>query len=367
MTIETVATPDPAGAKTPALTPMNSLPQGKIYEGSPADAKNPDHSVMQLSGPPAATELPDSDPDTPTPATQDPAIADHVPEIEPAEKDVAIVPDADPADAKAPAPPRHKTLEAAEKSYAHAQAKLTVLAQENADLKRDKSDREAAHDKAESESAREKFYTDRFDQAGKDIAELDEYAPDFTAQSAKVWAECHKDIAAFVPDTPGVPGTLAPTPAAVAPPENPAGEISPTPGPEAIAAQELPPAGAAPAEAAETPEEARTKITARLTNKGVEPAEFTIEDPVFYNFAAKAPNVSDDGQTPLSFDEQVDWAIAETRNHYTQKRSEILQGSAQPLGRAGVVVTGGKGPSAIVPKQTLNGAVASALNRRVLS
>ncbi len=259
---------------------------------------------------------------------------------------------------------RHKTLEAAEKSYAHAQAKLTQLAQENAQLKKDQEARRKADAETrakEQAAAREQFTTQKYEEAMAALAELDEYDPDYKTAAAKVWADCHSAINNYTPEIPAGSATDAASPAgepSSAPAGNPSDSagLSDGPGvPEAISE-------------AVDPDEIRNRISGRMADQGVTDAEFTLEDPVFFGFASKAPAVDETGAS-IPFEAQVDWAIEQTRTHYQRTKSRLLQQAGQPMGRAGSGASAGSsgGADNAPRRMTLNSAIERAQTRRTLT
>lgn len=341
------------------LTPLNSLPVGRIYEG--------DDSVVGLETRPTDySALPAVLPDSETPEPIE-TPADH-----PAASNADGPESADGAAAgsEPEKPFRHKSWDDAEKSYSHAQAKLTKLAQENAELKRQQDAQAAARVQAEQSQARDRFYEERFTKAAEAVADLDEFDQDYKAQVAKVWADCHRDVAGFQP--PSSPQESSPAASSTATGDPEPGEMSPGPGfadEEGINPSPTAREGINPSPTGENPApavDAVSRITSRMAEVGVSPEEFDVNDPVFYGFAVKAPTNAADG-SPLTFEAQVDWAVAQTRNHYTHKKSQILQTAAQPMGRAGAVASRSAGGGAAeTTKQTLNGAMESTLARRVL-
>lgn len=332
---------------------FNDLPSGRIYNG-------PDEPIgagVADAGEAAVEPLPTENDGADAPV-------DAGPETRPAD-DGAVVPDADgeksdPAtdtpDEKPPYP-RHKTLEAAEKSYAHAQAKLSQVSAENARIRKEHDELLAklAETRAkEAAAAREDFTTKRYEQAMTALQALDEYEPEYKAQAAKVWAECHRDIAAWKPDggeSPPDPIT-SPTGVASTPTDDPAAGIVPAAGPMS--------------EAAPDPEAVRGRIAAIMAENGVKESEFGIDDPVFFGFASKAPSVGEDG-SPLPFEAQVSWAVEQARGHYQRIKSRIKQQIDQPMGRSGIAtrVAAGAGESPR-GRTSLNDIMESALSRRVL-
>ena len=343
---ESITATEPNATDTPRLR-LGDMPRGRVFMGE-------DHPPATPGGedPPANTSPPvvdggigaegvDGDGDGTAEPAEEEAGADLL-------EDSGDTPDLD----EKPPYPRHKTLEAAEKSYAHAQKKLSLTTEENARLKRELEDlrRSAAETRAKEEAAaREDFTSKRYEQALEALQKLDEFDPDYKTQAAKVWSECHRDIAAW---------RLPESPAAL----SPAGETSAPAVDPAVGA--VPAAGPGPA-AEPTPEQIRSRIQGRMKDKGVTDADFTLEDPVFFGFASKAPTTSDDG-APLSFEAQVDWAIAQTQGHYQKLKARIRQGADQPMGRAGVATRASGQQETPRPRVTLNNLVGSSLARRVL-
>ena len=338
---ETVITPT---TEDPAPRPrLSELPMGRIYMGEDP----PDHS--SAPAPPAA------DPATPTPS--DPVLPD-TPEAQDAASQATEPPVGDPDTPADPPKFRHKSWEDAEKSYSHAQAKITHISQENARLKKELEERERAEADTraqEAAAAREKQVADRYEKAMAALQELDEYDPDYKAKAAKVWAECHRDVAtvsaASIADQTVTP-TVSPSGEASAPVDDPSGGI-------------VPPEGPSEGEPVD-PAEIRSRISSRMKDQQVAPTEFDLDDPVFFGFASKAPTHDDSG-APLPFEAQVDWAIAQTRSHYQRTKQRILQTTGQPLGRGS---TGSARPAGEPPPEarrvTLNSSVENALNRRKL-
>lgn len=347
--ITQTGTEDPVTQDVPRKR-LNDMIGGRIYQGEEPLGQGHSSGADESRAWPAPTGAGDApkdmdDGETPgadAPAGDEVTNDDADPETDtPAESD------------DKPVYPRHKTLEAAEKSYAHAQSKLSKVTEENARLKQALEAREKALSETrekETVAAREAFSTSRYEQAMTALQELDEYDPGYKTAAAKIWADCHRDVAAF---------TTAP------PATSPMGEPSSAPADDP-AASVVPAAGPAAVEAGPDPEEIRAKIGGRMKDSGVSESEFGMDDPVFFGYASKAPTVADDGAA-LSFEDQVDWAIEQTRGHYKRVRSKLLQTAGQPMGRAGVAVRTGNGQAAASPKRvTLNGLLESSLARRTL-
>jgi hypothetical protein len=116
------------------------------------------------------------------------------------------------------------------------------------------------------------------------------------------------------------------------------------------------------------PDEIRNRISGRMAEQGVTDAEFTLEDPVFFGYASQAPAVDDTGAA-IAFEDQVDWAIEQTRTHYQRTKSRLLQQAGQPMGRAGSGASAGtSGGTDTAPRRvTLNSAIERAQTRRTLT
>ncbi len=363
-------------AQDPGLRKLSDMQQqaGRVYEG-----EAPDHSLEtalpQEPGPESPVEADpppvDKEPEPEPPADSSPPVdkeSEPEPPVETNPPSADTSPSGEPetnppsADTSPPdtSPPgaRHKSWGAAEKSYAHAQAKMTTLAQENAHLKK----RLAARERAEAEArakelaaAREQKVAERYEQAVAALSELDEYDPDYKHKAAKVWADCHRDVNQIEPR--GVTPTDVSSSDvsssgdhSSAPADDPPGGVVPPEGP--------------PPEPGPDPEAVRSRILARFSDQGVSAEDFGLDDPVFFAFASKAPTVNDQGEA-LAFEAQVDWAIDQTRTHYQGMKKRLLQTAAQPLGR-GAVSGKSKTEQRPAERTTLNSAVEKAVARRVL-
>lgn len=103
-----------------------------------------------------------------------------------------------------------------------------------------------------------------------------------------------------------------------------------------------------------TPAAYQEKIVQALDQAGI-PAE----DPVFQHYAGIAP-VEANG-APLSFDDQVRWAIENTTKYKAAERSKVIQEADQPLGRGSFPPPSGRAPNTPV---SLDSALEAANARR---
>lgn len=231
---------------------------------------------------------------------------------------------------------RFKTHSEAEKGYKNLQSEHTRIAQENAELKRSLEAREREKTEAAArEQAETEFRTYAADQRLAMLDEIDALNPDDPEYKKQVAAiQAKTDLAIFTARQ------NAPLSAAQAkPPVKPGAAPATEPG---AATAATPQAAAPAADKDAVVAYTREKITAPDIG-------LAADDPLFWTFALRAPKEDDSGNT-LTLDDQISWAVEQTKNYHAsirtgadpQQAQQKAEAAAreraareQPLGRSG--------------------------------
>ena len=254
--------------------------------------------------------------------------------------------DDDPPPAK---PFRHKTHEEAERSYANLMSRTTRAEQDNARLRKQLEEIEAAKEKARRDeqirTQKDEFIANKYEEANRAVENLDPDDPEYHSQTAKIWAGVHRAIETFEPtieeDQPRRGGAEGLPRASEYIQDNNRGE--PT-GPEGVSPPDGPDAAPSDTEGESvgeqlTVEQIYQKIDTVLSEK--KPG-FDREDPAFISFCSRAPDKDASGRL-LSLDEQIDYAVQATKAHYDKIRRDLLQTSAQPMNKGAAAPFAGAG------------------------
>ncbi|MDD4339214.1 MAG: hypothetical protein PHV00_05990 [Syntrophales bacterium] len=233
---------------------------------------------------------------------------DLTPPPDPATPPVAGTPEP-PAAPQTPTPPtpptppaetlRFTSHEEAERGYKHLQREKTLSDQRALALEEELRRIKADEQLAQAREAEERSFTDfaqaRNEQALKEIDEIDPDDPDYRKKAAAAWASANRDIR-FWQSNPAERRTQAAPPA-----------VPPAAAPPAAA----PPAPAPPADPLSAPakEAARAVVNERLSAAGIPP-----DDRLFWLIAQHAPTTDPQGQ-PIDFEQQIAWALAETKTY----------------------------------------------------
>lgn len=222
--------------------------------------------------------------------------------------------------------PRFESHEKAEEGFRNLQAKNTKTEQENARLRQELTKQKAA-EKLEENRAKLKqgiveYSQKRTKEALDAIDELDPDTNDYQDEVARIMAEKDGDINLYAIEQ----GQI------MAPQASAAGQDERVETP-AAAADELP--------ADATPEEAKVYMEKKVEDAGLDP-----KDPFFLNASRLVPE-KDDGGVPLTFDQQIDLVIDQTKKYHasliagyrkrqekeSQKKAETNQELNGPLER----------------------------------
>lgn len=232
---------------------------------------------------------------------------------------------------------RFKSHDEAEEGYRHlqrektaAEARAKVLEAELLQIKNAERRRE---DETREDEEFLDFATQRHLQALADIDALDPDAPDYRKQVAACWAKSQRDIRRW--QGAGAPsGTERQAPGE---PETTRGAQPQAQTGQAPGAAGLPPDG----------DDGVARVRA-YANEFIVREGLPENDPLFWVFAANAPTNDDKGQ-PLPLDDQIRWAMGQTRNYHASilaanrqhqeteaaARAREAAERSMPLGRSG--------------------------------
>lgn len=252
-------------------------------------------------------------------------------------------------------PFRFKGHAEAEEGYRNAERKITQLSEEVKALNTRLTSQEVEQKRKEKEEAvSAEFEAQALDMRIKLLDEIDALDPDDAEYRKKVaHAQARTDLA--IAHAARKMGVTIPTQEAPAAPQPAAAETQPNP---------------------ETnPEENATDARAYVRDK-ITGAEHGLnaDDPYFWMIAQSAPVQDDKGQ-PLTLDQQIGWAVTQTKNYHAKilgqshaagKQAENAARAEMPMGRS----SSGSPPGAQAGKNdspvSLNDAVDKAMNFRRL-
>ena len=206
---------------------------------------------------------------------------------------------------EAAAEARFKTHEEAEKGYRHIQAEKTrleeELKQEREARAADKKAREDAEVKQkafeEAEAGLVDFAADRHEQALTAIEDLDPDDDEYRKNVARIWAEKDRDIRRY---------------------ERGHGLME-APGAIPAAAKTETPPGTEESTVSEQWAYVGTKAKEAGKEAGI---DFSKDE--FFTMVCQSAPTKDEKGTPMTFDEQIDWAITKTKNYH----STLIAGKA---------------------------------------
>lgn len=208
---------------------------------------------------------------------------------------------------------RFKDHPSAEKGYRHIQQEKTRLEQELVRYRKEAETR-AAQEKADEEKKRkeqaDEYAVSRREESLRQIEDLDPDDPEHTKKVARIMTEVERDIRRKEQEI----FTVA------TPPGTPSGEKPP---------QESKPDNAQATEEPPAPAEILEYIDGKVKATGLDPT-----DPDWIVCSSRAPQTGEDGR-PLTLDQQIEWAIEETKKQLAARRAKILQEAEMPLGRTG--------------------------------
>jgi len=202
---------------------------------------------------------------------------------------------------------RFKSHQEAEKGYRHLQGEMTRAAQRARELEKELQALKQAEAKKAAQGKAEQafvdFAADRRKQAMEQVEALSDEDPEYTVKASRIWAEADRDIHRFdwsqfqQAEDGGQPA---------------AGESqAPQPDPADLQQQAV--------KTAET-----MAADAGLTHE----ADLT----TFRMVAGRTPEVDEQGQ-PMSFEDQVQWAITETRQLIEAQQARFLADQKQKAGK----------------------------------